>query len=202
MNGKNFLAATMLTALILALTFIPLSGSQTAMPYDSWADINDDGKVDLKDIGYICRLFGTYGDPTKNVTVSGYGFKTLSYSFSIPAKQGGCLTIQTAGYKQVTLHFNPVSSIAWHGPFGWTIIYWWDNVTVALGFRIGGSYEFLDEFNTKTTMSKSEGTPEWYMGTPALFVRTYTVRGEQLIIGYFNPTDGDQRLSITIYLTA
>jgi len=40
------------------------------------------------------------------------------------------------------------------------------------------------------------------METPAILVRTYTIRGEKLIIGYFNPTDRQQWLDITIYLTA
>jgi len=63
LNRKNFLAATVLTALMFALAFIPLSGSQTTFQYDPWADINDDGKIDAKDIGYVCRLFGTTGTP-------------------------------------------------------------------------------------------------------------------------------------------
>jgi hypothetical protein len=205
LDWRNFLGAVALSAMVLALTFVPLSGGQTSMPYDPWADINDDGRIDIRDIGYICRLFGTYGDPAKNVSVSGYGFKVLRYLLlSIPAKQGGKLTIQTAGYKTVTLHFNPVF---WNPVFrNETLvgaIYWGDNVTVAIGFSVGMTYEFLDKFNTKTTFKSCfYDTPEWYMGTPALFTRTYTVRGEELIIGYFNPTDQGQMLSITVYLTA
>jgi len=47
-----------------------ISSTQTAtLPYDPWADINDDGKIDIKDIAYTAAQFGTFGDPTKNVTV-------------------------------------------------------------------------------------------------------------------------------------
>ena len=72
MNVKNYLVAAVLSAMVLALMFIPMSGSQTAMPYDPWADINDDGKIDMKDVSYSARLFGTTGDPTKNVNVTNF----------------------------------------------------------------------------------------------------------------------------------
>jgi hypothetical protein len=72
---------------MLALMFIPMSGSQTAVQYDPWADMNDDGKIDIKDIAYSSRLFGTLGDPTKNVNVTnwpqGYEVQVLpNYNFS------------------------------------------------------------------------------------------------------------------------
>jgi hypothetical protein len=57
---------------MLALMFIPMSGSQTTVQYDPWADMNDDGKIDMKDIIYEIRLFGTTGDPTKNVNVTNW----------------------------------------------------------------------------------------------------------------------------------
>jgi hypothetical protein len=72
LNVKNCLVAAVLSAIVLALVFIPLSGSQTAMPYDPWADINDDGYIDGKDVSYTARLFGTTGDPTKNVNVTNW----------------------------------------------------------------------------------------------------------------------------------
>jgi hypothetical protein len=69
LNWKSFLAAVVLTALMLSLAFIPLSGSQTTFQYDPWADINDDGKIDAKDIGYVCRLFGKTGDPVNKTAL-------------------------------------------------------------------------------------------------------------------------------------
>jgi hypothetical protein len=63
MNVKIYLIATMLSAIVLALIFVPMSGSQITFQYDPWADINDNGKIDGTDITYICRLFGTAGDP-------------------------------------------------------------------------------------------------------------------------------------------
>jgi hypothetical protein len=198
LNVKNCLIAAVLSAIVLALVFIPLSGSQTAMPYDPWADINDDGTIDGKDVSYTARLFGTTGDPTKNVSVSGYGFKVLSYRFSIPAEEGGCLNISTADYKSVTFHFNPIGCFAYIGG----VIWQGHNVSVAIGFDVGGTYELLDEFNTNIGKNVPVNDPEWFMETPAILVRTYTIRGEKLIIGYFNPTNTERWLDITIFLTA
>jgi hypothetical protein len=66
---------------MLALMFIPKSGSQTTVQYDPWADINDDGKIDIKDIAYSSRLFGTLGDPTKNVNITHWepAYKVLHF---------------------------------------------------------------------------------------------------------------------------
>jgi len=77
MNWKNYLVAVLLCSMILALAFIQNSGSQTTFQYDPWADINDDGYIDGKDISYTCRLFGKAGDPTKNVNVTNWPIDEL-----------------------------------------------------------------------------------------------------------------------------
>jgi len=111
LNGKNYLVAIMLTALMLALMFIPMSGSQTAVQYDPWADMNDDGKIDIKDIAYSSRLFGTLGDPTKSVVISGYNQKLLTYKVEISAKTQGNVTIDTYGFKKASVVLNTNSSL-------------------------------------------------------------------------------------------
>jgi len=72
LNLRSFLAAVALTTLMLALMLAPPSGSQLQRQYDPWADINDDGLIDMRDIAYEARLFGTTGDPTKNVNVTNW----------------------------------------------------------------------------------------------------------------------------------
>jgi hypothetical protein len=100
--------------MILALAFIQNSGSQTTFQYDPWADINDDGKIDMKDIGYICRLFGTTGDPTKNVNVINFPqtyrimHTTYTYAEKFHAEQpSGAPPVwryfNTEGYRQITI---------------------------------------------------------------------------------------------------
>jgi hypothetical protein len=58
--------------MILALTFIQNSGSQASKQYDPWMDINDDGRIDMRDIGQLCINFMATGDPTKNVNVTNW----------------------------------------------------------------------------------------------------------------------------------
>lgn len=50
-----------LTASLFLLKFVR---SQSEVTYDPWADINDDGKINMFDIGYVARRFGlgTPGD--------------------------------------------------------------------------------------------------------------------------------------------
>jgi len=61
LNLRSFLAAVSLTTLMLALALAPPSGSQLQRQYDPWADINDDGKMDMRDIAHEGRLFVTWG---------------------------------------------------------------------------------------------------------------------------------------------
>ena len=133
MNWKNYLVAVLLCSMILALAFIHNSGSQTTFQYDPWADINDDGKIDAKDIGYTCRLFGTIGDPTKNVNVTNFPqtyrimHSTYTYAETFHAKAlEGVSLIQryfdTEGYRQITIAIavngNASVMITWAIPNG------------------------------------------------------------------------------------
>ena len=46
----------------LLFEVIPIN-SQSAGEYDPWIDINDDGKIDMKDVGTVARAFGASGTP-------------------------------------------------------------------------------------------------------------------------------------------
>jgi hypothetical protein len=136
MNWKNYLVAVLLCSMILALAFIHNSGSQTTFQYDPWADINDNGKIDAKDIGYTCRLFGTAGDPTKNVNVTNWmppKPKTVLYAtYSLTWGKVLCDQLVSGGgwlyvgdYQYITVYFEftkttfkgPGSPREWEEPF-------------------------------------------------------------------------------------
>jgi hypothetical protein len=188
---------------MLALMFIPMSGSQSTKQYDPWLDYNDDGKISLADLVSLAQSYGTTGNPTKNVSVSNYGFKVLSYDINITANTGGCINIPVSGYRQITLHFNPIYSVVVY-ILGWPYKIRYDrgdNVSVALAFSVGGTFEKLTTFNTNITISTDPYKPEWYIGTPSLISFTYNVKGEEFVIGYYNPTTKTQRLKISVYLT-
>jgi len=61
------LATFCLTTTLLIV--LPTRSSPTAGEYDSWVDVNDDGKINMYDLGYAAARFGTTGDPTKYVKV-------------------------------------------------------------------------------------------------------------------------------------
>jgi hypothetical protein len=77
MNMKNYLIAVVLSAIILALMFIPMSGSQFTKQYDPWLDYDDDGKIGPADLALLLHSYGTTGDPTKNVNVTNWPIDEL-----------------------------------------------------------------------------------------------------------------------------
>jgi hypothetical protein len=94
---KNYFVAVILTGLMLALAFNHLAGSQTSpsAQYDPWADLNDDGKISMDEIVRMCELFGTTGDPTKNVNVTNWPYMQNVNVTNWP--------IDSSGYLKVTL---------------------------------------------------------------------------------------------------
>jgi hypothetical protein len=58
--------------LIIATLFMIMPTRSSVNPYDPWLDFNDDGTINMGDIGAACNAFGTYGDPTKNVNVTNF----------------------------------------------------------------------------------------------------------------------------------
>ncbi len=74
--------------------------------YDPWLDTNDDGRIDMRDIGDLARAFGTAGDSAKNVTITGHATKvlTLAYNYDLPYQatwNSGFVEID--GYAKVTV---------------------------------------------------------------------------------------------------
>jgi hypothetical protein len=65
-NKKDLMIAVLATFCLTSALFMiapTRSQSTTGIEYDPWADINDDGKIDMRDIRFVAKLFGTYGDP-------------------------------------------------------------------------------------------------------------------------------------------
>jgi len=59
---KHLLLAIGATCLLtmFAITIVPIR-SQTAGQYDPWLDVNDDGKIDGKDIALVALHYGQAG---------------------------------------------------------------------------------------------------------------------------------------------
>jgi len=75
LRGKFKGVALTITLTSLLLTFAVgstnVTPTSTTYEYDPWADINEDGKIDIWDVAYTARLFGTSGNVTKNVYIVG-----------------------------------------------------------------------------------------------------------------------------------
>ena len=75
MIRKDFVIAILATLCLSATLFIALPTKSSPSPspeYDPWADINDDGTINMYDIAYTAQRYGTSGDPTKNVNVTNW----------------------------------------------------------------------------------------------------------------------------------
>jgi hypothetical protein len=78
MMKRDLIIAILATFCLTATLFLimPTRGTETTTStpnsYDPWADFYGKGKIDMLDIGYVASLFGTKGDPTRNVTVTNW----------------------------------------------------------------------------------------------------------------------------------
>ncbi len=61
MRKRNSMAICLMSVVVLTLASVPISTQQGVRDYDPWCDVNDDGKIDIKDVATIAAKFGTEG---------------------------------------------------------------------------------------------------------------------------------------------
>jgi hypothetical protein len=71
MMKRDLIIAILATFCLTATLFLILPVRSTGT-YDPWADFYGTGKINMLDVGYVASLFGTSGDPTRNVTVTNW----------------------------------------------------------------------------------------------------------------------------------
>lgn len=59
----NLLVIILIASVIASTIVITSSQVGSTLPYDPWRDINDDGKIDIKDVADVAARYGTLGDP-------------------------------------------------------------------------------------------------------------------------------------------
>lgn len=69
LTPSSFLNVGLVSFLVVAMFLMPVTSEQSVHDYDPWADMDDNGIIDIRDISYGARKFGSEGDPTKNVNV-------------------------------------------------------------------------------------------------------------------------------------
>jgi hypothetical protein len=69
---KNMIIAIMITFCFTAtlLMVIPIRSQNNS--YDSWIDLNGDGRINMDEVVSTLDAFGTTGDPTRNVNVTNW----------------------------------------------------------------------------------------------------------------------------------
>jgi hypothetical protein len=123
MTKKEIMIVLVAFCLTVTLFGIIPVGSQRTREYDAWYDVNDDGKIDLKDYYGVGLKYGTEGDPTKNVNVTNWPnwmapasqkgnyteeivvFSTETTQSSVAAYVGGLYLNTTSKF---VLKFNPI----------------------------------------------------------------------------------------------
>jgi hypothetical protein len=106
--------------------------------YDPWLDVNDDGKIDVNDSIAVWQAYGTTGNPTKPVAVTGYDWKTLYYEIEVPPLSYGLLDIPTTGFSAITFGLSAYGS----NPHT-TDKY----LTVSTSFKMENQYQHVEDLN-------------------------------------------------------
>lgn len=162
-----------LTATLFSI--IPV-GSQGVREYNPWYDINDDGKIDLKDYYGVGLKYATTGDPTKNVTITGHANK-LAYSVQeqtiLAGKTFYSPYISVDGYTKMTV------SVAWL--YGGEYV---DNGYLLVTRHFNGTTHFQIDSLTNITHS----------------VKTYDVPNQEILIMLFNNDVAPGYVSLDVYL--
>ena len=165
--------------LLTSIGFIGVT-AQTQQ-YDPWIDINEDGDINMLDAIRFAGVYGTSGDPAKNVTVINWP-QNIDVTITSYANNGGSLYvtvdptsisweyIDTVGYRKISIGFDPVGTT---------------DLDVSIVWLVGGLGYTWESFN----LSDNE-------------LRVYEVLGRTMGIGVYNPDIVAHNIYLDYYITA
>ena len=167
MFKKDILFVVLVTFCLTAALFMVSS----SVGYDPWADTNDDGKIDMKDIGYTAKLFGTSGDSTKNVTVTNWPTRptlnaTLADHLAIPDGDTVYLYANVDGYNKATLVLDKHTS---------------GTLWLMMNYQIGGVYTPLIYSNNSLSSGKHFLLRSHEVIGPTIMIELVAVGSEQIV---------------------
>lgn len=99
---KRDIVITGLLAFCLTATLF-MTATTRSQEYDPWADLNEDGKIDILDIVGLTTIYGTTGDSTKDVTVTNWPVAdqlTVFWAQTTSAWSSDC---NASGFSQIHL---------------------------------------------------------------------------------------------------
>jgi len=173
---KDVLIAVLATFCIASALFaVKPSGSQSSKQYDPWMDINDDGRIDMRDIVQLCLTFGTKGDPAKPVIIN-HNWREGNYSFSLNPGGYTSLNISTTGFRIVTIRI---------------LAYSYDTHKFQLSIMPKVTGSICNRLDYVVSSHSPFITPilppyPWYFEKPANFKETYEVAFSELVVGIYN----------------
>jgi hypothetical protein len=173
MIRKEALIVLVTFCLTAALFSIISVGSQGAREYDPWYDINDDGKIDLKDYYGVGLKYATAGDPTKNVAVTNWPTNELAYNVTT--------SISASGW-----HYTP-----------WISINEYSKVSICLSTNAVNNRFTVQ---TRHIGSLQVFYVETLDNVNDYFVKTYDAPNEQIRLSFNNKDASAADLRIDIYL--
>ena len=103
MKIRRDLVVVALATFCLTASLFMIRASRSG--WDPWADIKEDGIVDIYDAIMLSNAFGTSGDTTKNVTIAGHANKLAYTNSTTVSGNTYFLTpfISVDGYSKVTI---------------------------------------------------------------------------------------------------
>jgi len=167
---RDIIVTALLTFCMTATLFMILP--TRSQEYDPWADLNEDGIIDIFDVVGVTGIYETTGDTTKNVTVANWPSNKLAYS--IETSVGGF-----AGFE------SPYISVASYSKI--SICIWNDAADDQywLYARHRGGWDF---------------TADYAENMPNNLVKTYDAPNDEIRVRFFNVDSGSRNLKLDVYL--
>jgi len=141
------LAALLLTAALFMI--FPTRSSPSAGKYDPWTDIDANGNVNIVDISKVAKAFGTFGDPTRPVVITGYNYVENPTYVVLMNQTLTNITVSTAGYRMITVSLYAQSKDAHQFEIFW-------------GYKIAGRFAYTTTQTLTSDTTIHVIKPIWY----------------------------------------
>jgi hypothetical protein len=149
--------------------------------YDPWADINDDGIINMKDIANVASQFNTAGDSTKNVSISSLGhYESRTSATPLETNTSASFSYSLEGYRQVSI------AIVCYAPLNLL------KVEVTMG-RFEPYYNYVTFYKV---LNDSDYSMDGFH-----YFETFAVQGPEIRVLVDNPSHFSPLFYLDIYMT-
>jgi len=109
---RDIAVAVLLTFCLTATLF--MIATSRSQEYDPWADLNEDGIIDIFDVVGVTGIYETTGDTTKNVTVKNWPANKLAYYYAdimLPSQTETSPWISVNEYSRIVVCIHVITAI-------------------------------------------------------------------------------------------